>query len=281
MLMLVLMLPFSLPAAWAVAEGPTAACAATLDKYCGDESNPDLKVCYASMRKDKQKIPLVAGFSGPPIGSRFWRCYSPDDLAGADPAAQPLLNRSYIKGINYCSNSAQLEALLHKCDPGFTPPPPPPTPPGPTGARPVLVFRGGGIPSLTFVPPSGRDANGTLVAFSEWEGPCPEGSTKSRCSLGAKRSTDLGRSWAPATFPADEATEKPTPGAHSHWCCPQSLYDHASGAVVLQFSNSTSVKGGCDINVEQLGGVLQVKSTDAGRRSVCPLFLQLLGAFVE
>jgi hypothetical protein len=34
---------------------------------------------------------------------------------------------------------------------------------------------------------------------------------------------------------------------------------------VLQFSNSTSVAGGCDINVEQLGGVLQVRSTDRGQ----------------
>ena len=35
--------------------------------------------------------------------------------------------------------------------------------------------------------------------------------------------------------------------------------------VVLQFSNSTSIKGGCDIGVEQLGGVLQVSSSDAGQ----------------
>ena len=35
--------------------------------------------------------------------------------------------------------------------------------------------------------------------------------------------------------------------------------------VVLQFSNATSVKGGCDISEQQLGGVLQVRSTDAGK----------------
>ena len=48
-------------------------------------------------------------------------------------------------------------------------------------------------------------------------------------------------------------------------CCPQSVYDAKTKSVVLQFSNSTSVKGGCDINVEALGGVLQVRSTDAGK----------------
>eukprot|EP01052_Picozoa_sp_SAG31_P000257 SAG31_NODE_8_length_42345_cov_10.980992_9_plen_417_part_00 len=240
---------------------PSAACAATLDKYCGDQHNPDLRVCYASMRKNHRTIPLLAGFSGP--GSRRWRCYSPDDLEGPDSAAKPLLNRTYSSGIAYCSNSAQLEALLRKCDPGFTPPPPPPPPAGPTGAVPVLVFSGGGIPSLVYVPTPEGVGNGTLIGFSEWSGKCPDASAT--CTLGSRRSTDLGATWLAATFPADEAVGIPNPGAHSHWCCPQSTYDARTGSVVLQFSNSTSVKGGCDINVEQLGGVLQVRSTDAGK----------------
>jgi len=75
----------------------------------------------------------------------------------------------------------------------------------------------------------------------------------------------MGASWLPATFPADDATDKPTPGSHSHWCCPQSVYDPNTKSVILQFSNSTSVAGGCDINVEQLGGVMQVISTDDGK----------------
>ena len=241
---------------------PTPTCAATLDNYCADQNNnPDLKMCYASMKSAHKTIPLVAGFSGP---SPFrWRCYSPDVLAGAAPAAQPLLNRTFIRGTSYCSNSVQLEALLHKCDPGFTPPPPPPRPAGPTGAVPVIVFAGGSIPSLTFVPPSSGNPNGTLIGFSQWYGDCP--GTKTVCSMGARRSTDLGASWLPATFPADEGTNNPTPGSHSGWCCPQSTYDEATTSVVLQFSNSTAVKGGCDIGVEQLGGVLQVRSTDAGK----------------
>eukprot|EP01043_Picozoa_sp_COSAG02_P112510 COSAG02_NODE_48706_length_332_cov_0.527897_1_plen_58_part_10 len=32
---------------------PTALCAATLDSWCGNESNPTLAVCYNSMRHAK------------------------------------------------------------------------------------------------------------------------------------------------------------------------------------------------------------------------------------
>jgi hypothetical protein len=117
-----------------------------------------------------------------------------------------------LKGPDFCSNSAQLEALLRKCDPGWTPPPPPPCP---AGQRcPLTVFPGGHIPSLVLVPPAGAAENGTLIGFSEWVGTC--GAAK--CSLGARRSTDRGASWGAAAFPADEATQLPSPGTHSHWC---------------------------------------------------------------
>ena len=243
---------------------PTAVCATTLDSWCGNESNPSLAVCYNSMRHAKVKIPLVAAYSGQ-SGSpteRKWRCYSPTDLKG-DPSTTPIMERSYVAGPDYCT-SPQLEDLLHKCDPSWEPPAPPPCPPN--ERCPSAVFAGGGIPSLVFVPPAVADdgINGTLIAFSEYEAKCP-GDPSATCSLGAKCSTDGGVSWSAAAFPADEATELPTPGAHSHWCCPQSLWDPATNSVVLQFSNSTSVKGGCDIGVEQLGGVLQVRSTDRGQ----------------
>ena len=78
---------------------PTA-CAAMLDAYCGNESNPELRVCYSSMRKSKVKIPLVAGFSGP--GADRLRCYSPSDLNGTNPAARPLLQRVYTKPYRPC-----------------------------------------------------------------------------------------------------------------------------------------------------------------------------------
>ena len=57
---------------------PTPICASKLDQYCGNESNPELKICYASMKmaKRKPKIPLVAAFSGKPGVSAAWRCYS-------------------------------------------------------------------------------------------------------------------------------------------------------------------------------------------------------------
>jgi hypothetical protein len=219
------------------------------------------------LKHSTAKIPLVAAYSGQSGNptERKWRCYSPTDLQG-DPSTTPIMQRSYVKGADYCTNfGGQLETLLHKCDPAWAPPPPPPCPPN--ERCPSMVFPGGGIPSLTFIPPAAAadgDANGTLIAFSEYSAPCP-GAPTATCSLGAKRSTDGGASWSPASFPADEATKLPTPGAHSHWCCPQSLWDSATKSVVLQFSNSTSVAGGCDINVEQLGGVLQVRSTDRGQ----------------
>lgn len=250
---------------------PTAGCAAKLDGWCGNESNPALATCYNSMRHAKVKIPLVAAYSGQSGNptERKWRCYSPTDLKG-DPAKTPIMQRTYESGPDYCSTSAPLEALLHTCDPSWTPPPPPPCPP--SKRCPSVVFAGGEIPSLVFIPPTADGippaaddgGNGTLIAFSEFSAQCP-GDPTATCSLGAKRSTDGGASWSAAAFPADEATELPNPGAHSHWCCPQSVWDPATNSVVLQFSNSTSFKGGCDIGVEQLGGVLQVRSTDRGQ----------------
>ena len=125
----------------------------------------------------------------------------------------------------------------------------------------TIVFPKGGIPSLAYVPPGAPGAhaqNGTLLAFME--------------PLHVARSTDHGRSWSAPAVPDDPASpgDPRWPGTGSHYCCPMSVYDPASKAVFLQFGNSTSMKGGCDIDIEQLGGVRQLQSTDAGSASPLP-----------
>ena len=125
----------------------------------------------------------------------------------------------------------------------------------------TIVFPKGDIPSLAYVPPGAPGAhaqNGTLLAFME--------------PLHVARSTDHGRSWSAPAVPDDPASpgDPRWPGTGSHYCCPMSVYDPASKAVFLQFGNSTSMKGGCDIDIEQLGGIRQLQSTDAGSASPLP-----------
>eukprot|EP01043_Picozoa_sp_COSAG02_P061764 COSAG02_NODE_8364_length_2597_cov_1.446757_2_plen_429_part_00 len=256
------------------APAPSASCAALLDRYCANETDPLLARCYKGMRDGlhgKVKIPLVAAFSGSEDGpTRAWRCYSPTALK-QDPSATPLMQREFNraapgKGASaYCTDkSGQLLAQLHECDPDWKPPCQP-------GQRcPVTVFPGGGrppqpsahIPSLVFVPSIGG-RNGTLIGFSETAGPCPHDS-KQTCSLAARRSSDLGATWSADSYPASQATKIPTPGSHSHWCCPMSVFDPGSSTIILHFSNRTVIKGGCDIGESQPGGVLQIRSTDSG-----------------
>ena len=125
----------------------------------------------------------------------------------------------------------------------------------------TIVFPKGDIPSLAYVPPGAPGAhphNGTLLAFME--------------PLHVARSTDHGRTWSAPAVPDDPASpgDPRWPGTGSHYCCPMSVYDPASKAVFLQFGNSTSMKGGCDIDIEQLGGIRQLQSTDAGSASPLP-----------
>ncbi len=42
------------------------------------------------------------------------------------------------------------------------------------------------------------------------------------------------------------------------------MYDPSTNRVILQFSNATTAKGGCDIGAEILGGVLQIQSSNRG-----------------
>jgi sialidase-1 len=122
----------------------------------------------------------------------------------------------------------------------------------------VNVFpTGAHIPSLVYVPPDATSENGTLIAFGQVS------ADNGDADLAARRSLDLGASWGPASFPVDEAAGFKLHG--SHWAQPQSLYDPGAQSVLLVFTNSSMVHGGCDLGIEQLGGVLQVRSDDAGR----------------
>ena len=116
------------------------------------------------------------------------------------------------------------------------------------------------IPALVYQPPDASLPNGSLVAFSEGCGGAPRG------ALCSRHSTSHGRSWSPLVFPAAAAGLPPRPGPASGWAQPQATYDPRTKTILLMFTNETAEKpGGCDNNAEQLGGLLQVSSTDGGR----------------
>eukprot|EP00035_Acanthoeca_spectabilis_P027165 m.465594 g.465594 ORF g.465594 m.465594 type:complete len:498 (-) comp24344_c0_seq1:92-1585(-) len=219
---------------------PPASCTAELDAFCGNPSYWATGAeCYASIHKANGSEPLFAARSGGKNGiSADWRCYSPTALT-ADPRVTPLLSRVYNTQLNspdYCSVGDALSSLYYK-------------PPCTAGDTNPVVFPSGHIPSLVYAPPNAPGAdptNGTLIAFMQ--------------PLMSARSTDHGATWTTSVPPIPES-----PGPASVWCCPQSLYDPASQSVVLQFGNATHEKGGCDIGVEQLGGIKQIRSVDGGK----------------
>jgi hypothetical protein len=121
-----------------------------------------------------------------------------------------------------------------------------PLPPPPGADTNTIVFKDGGSPSLTYVPPGDPGAhskNGTLLAFS--------GATRLRSS------TNHGHSWSNPSNPVAPSGEGAGSGA-------QTVYDPHRHTVFLQFGNVSSVKVGCDIGEEQLNGIKQLQSTDAG-----------------
>ena len=104
--------------------GPSAACAAQVDAWCRHSMCGQLKPAAN-----------LSAFSTADGGTeRAWRCYAPADLDGPDPASIPLLQRqrNVSAAGDYCSRSADILAVLTKCDPSYRPPPAPPPPP-PTG----------------------------------------------------------------------------------------------------------------------------------------------------
>jgi hypothetical protein len=121
----------------------------------------------------------------------------------------------------------------------------PPSPP-PGSDTNTVVFKHGGSPSLTYVPPGDPGAHseyGTLLAFS--------GATR------LVRSSDYGATWSAPSNPV-------APSLHAGGSGAQTVYDPHRHTVFLQFGNVSSVKGGCDIGEEQLNGIKQLQSTDAG-----------------
>ena len=231
-------------------------CNQKLDGFCANASDPDLRTCYAMLRRRGEKLPMLAGLSGPCYipghCTARWHCYSPSDLVGPDPASLPVEQRKFKgsmcwpNGTGVCNCSRALLQVLDGCES---------TAGGPT----VEVFKAVAvIPALVFAPPSPALPNGTLVAFSEGCGAGPRGQICSR------RSTDSGATFGELLFPVSAAGLPAKPGPSSGWAQPQAAYDPRTKTILLQFTNESSVKGGCDNHEESLGGVLQVSSTDFG-----------------
>ena len=110
---------------------PTPACAANLDAYCGNASDPGLASCYASIRASHRETPLVAAYSGDIKNSeQIWRCYSPSDLSGG--AGTPVMLRHFVNhnatcmAPHCCCTAPTLRKALARCDPSWAPPPAPP-----------------------------------------------------------------------------------------------------------------------------------------------------------
>ena len=153
-------------------------CNAALDGFCGNASEPDLRSCYAMLRRRGEKLPMVAGLSGPCYipghCTARWHCYSPSDLVGPDPASLPVEQRRFKgtmcwpNGTGVCNCSRALLQVLDACE-------------STAGGPAVEVFKSVAvIPALVYAPPDATAAgaagaaaaadapsNGTLVAFSE------------------------------------------------------------------------------------------------------------------
>eukprot|EP01052_Picozoa_sp_SAG31_P011029 SAG31_NODE_615_length_13521_cov_43.196916_6_plen_285_part_00 len=83
--------------------------------------------------------------------------------------------------------------------------------------------------------------------------------------LCSRMSTDHGHTFAPKINVPAAAGLPARPRANGGWCCPQAAYCPKTGTIFLQFSSEANELGGCDNNAEQIGGVLQVQSSDGGR----------------
>ena len=232
-------------------------CNSALDDFCGNATQPDLRSCYGMLRRRGEKLPMIAGLSGPCYipghCTARWHCYSPSDLVGLDPGSLPVEQRRFKgtmcwhNGTGVCNCSRALLQVLDECE-------------GTAGGATVEVFKSVAvIPALVYAEPDAALPNGTLVAVSEGCGGGPRG------ELCSRRSTDSGATWDELVFPVSAAGLPAKPGPNSDWAQPAAAYDPHTKAILLQFTNETSVKGGCDNGAESLGGILQVSSMDHGR----------------
>jgi hypothetical protein len=266
---------------------PTPACAADLDAYCGNASDPGLAPCYASIRASHRETPMVAAYSGDIKHSEpIWRCYSPSDLSGG--ATTPLMRRHFVNhnatctAPHCCCTAPPLRKVLARCDPSWAPPPAPP-PRGPhTG---VLLFGArqpapkGGVSwthfgnavSLLFIPgtatgrgSSAAGTNGTLIALTLARGIASAsggtGGNHSRFQVEVpiiRRSQNGGVSWGPDIFPLG-----PQPQRGDRWLPMQQVYDATAGRLLLTLGNGTEPIPralSCESH-----GIAQLASTDGG-----------------
>ena len=267
---------------------PPATCAAELDAYCANESDPELTSCYALMRATHRRIPMVAAFSGDiKHAEQIWRCYSPTDIRNWTPG-MPLMQRQFFNHNNSCTapdcccTAPALRTILHQCDPGWEPPPPPPTD-NETGipifapeskprtpGEPFWSHYGNAV-SLLFVSTSLNETSfserehtllnghrGVLIALTLASGTVSRGGNSSfpvEVPV-IRRSSDGGISWGEQIFPLG----RPRPG--DRWLPMQQLYDTTSQTLLLTLGNGTTPIPRaltCESH-----GIIQLSSTDQG-----------------
>jgi hypothetical protein len=250
------------------AAGPDPTCAAALDAYCGNASDPAVGPCYKTMHASHRKVPMVAAFSGDiKHPGRIWRCYSPSDLSG--PATTPIMQRHFVNIAGNCSapdcccTAPKLRRILKECDPSWKPPPSPSPPPSPPDGS-VRIFdpgtttpeggnwtHFGNAVSLLFIP--AVDGSGTLIALTLARGTIDAGPVEVPI---IRRSEDGGQSWGPAILPLG----KPKPG--DRWLPMQQLFDADTRRLLITLGNGTEPiphELTCESH-----GLVQLSSNDGG-----------------
>lgn len=246
--------------------GPSAACTAQVDEWCRRSVCGQLKPAAN-----------LSAFSTADGGTeKAWRCYAPADLDGVDPESIPLLQRQRNTSAagEYCSRSAEILAVLGKCDPSFHPPPPPPLPPvGPvfklhTLAEPNAVCLDGS-PAAFYLGVPEKPSSKWLI-WGEGKAWCL---SESECVARAK-ATDGRGGWHSSGWPSESGCLPPTLPWGDAPCDPGGTPGQAWGC---QLSNDCAKNPAfCDFNMVHL------KTCDGGswsgnRTSLSPSGLHYKG----
>ena len=174
------------------------ACQLVLDLYCNAGND-----CVPIIQRDGFELPLVARADLMQKGE--WRCYS--------PSALDKTKSRYVGGKAYCSQPAQLSAVLAVCNgthPGPYPlPPAPPSPSGPGDYGCVSPFISDGVNSTLVPLDNSRDTTeyripvvvaipGSRVVLVLAENRLAAHGDSGRHALALSRSVDDGASFGPA-----------------------------------------------------------------------------------
>ncbi len=241
-----------------------------------------METCLSTLKHLNSTLPMVAAFTTSKDEGVAWRCYSPDNLS----PLTPMMSRQYhcpatgpgTHCADACSGAGPyLEALLHKCDPNWTPPPPSPSVPCPTGTVCPITVLGAGMkapdgetisrahePSLLYMTPDPNVAaslpNGTLLVVSGVDPSNPPKGVAQGGTLGLRLSHDLGHSWSAVQFPFLPFSDPRTVG---NFFQNQVAWDDEAKTAHIVIGNITDHAGGCD-GSEALNGMLHISSSDRG-----------------